>query len=68
MGVIKVWFTPKQRKAVYTFGYALFAFLLAVGVIAPEQVAKFQDALITAGAIFALGSNFLASSNVNPEE
>lgn len=68
MDKIEAWFTPARRKAIYNAGVAIFALLIAVGVVSPELVAKFQGALLAAGGIFALLTNALASRNVNPAD
>lgn len=64
---ITAWLTPARRQAIYNVAVALFALLVVAGVIAPEQVEKFQEALVTGGALLALLTNLMASKNVNVE-
>jgi hypothetical membrane protein len=61
------WFTPERRKAIYNVGVAVFALAVVAGWIAPEQVEKFQTALLTAGGLFAALTNLMASKNVSDQ-
>ena len=65
---IRNWLTPPRRKAIYNVGVAVFALLIVGGVIAPDEVERFKEALLTAGSIYALLSNLIASKNVNLDE
>jgi hypothetical protein len=59
------WLTPARRKAIYNVGVAVFALVIVAGWVAPDQIEKFQTAFITAGGVFAVLTNLLASKNVN---
>lgn len=56
---------PEVRQGIYNVVVAVFALLLVVGVIAPEQVEQFKEAIFSVGSVVALLTNLLASKNVS---